>query len=425
MKQLDLPPIYSLCIVLMLANSNALTQTISWTQTNTGLTNLQVTDLAINIADHIFASTWYGDGIFRSTSNGDAWFPINSGLPNGGNGVFHLAINNSGVIFAGGRTSTAGIGVFRSTNNGNNWTQTGLSGDLAVGTLAINSNNHIFAGLNGPGGTTGIYRSTDNGNNWTQLNTIFYVTKLAINSSGHIFAGTYQDGLFRSTDNGDNFSQVHASLMQVFALAFNSSGHVFAGTIGGVFRSTNNGNNWTQINSGLTNLNVTSLLVNSNDHIFTGAYGGGGGVFRSTNNGNNWSQVNSGLTNTNVWPLALNSSGYLFAGTYGGGVYRTNQPTTSVRELSDLIPESFALEQNYPNPFNPSTRIVFNIPSREFVSLKVYDLLGKEVAQLVSDVLAPGTYQTEFVGTGLATGIYLYRLNAGLFTETKKLILLR
>ncbi|MEJ2637489.1 MAG: T9SS type A sorting domain-containing protein, partial [Calditrichia bacterium] len=89
------------------------------------------------------------------------------------------------------------------------------------------------------------------------------------------------------------------------------------------------------------------------------------------------------------------------------------------------LPKSFALEQNYPNPFNPTTTIAFSLPDMELVSLKVYDLLGREVKSLVSGKKAAGTYEIQFNASHLASGIYYYRLQAGSFVSTKKLILLK
>ena len=105
---------------------------------------------------------------------------------------------------------------------------------------------------------------------------------------------------------------------------------------------------------------------------------------------------------------------------------------TGVYENSNL-PGAFHLEQNYPNPFNPSTTIQYTIPSVEtrrgeslqHVILKVYDMLGREVATLVNEAKAPGNYKIVFNGNGLASGIYLYRIHSGNFTDSKKLILLK
>ena len=100
--------------------------------------------------------------------------------------------------------------------------------------------------------------------------------------------------------------------------------------------------------------------------------------------------------------------------------------TVSVKEMTNrTIPKAFTLFQNYPNPFNPSTNISFNIPRRSFVSLKVFDLIGREVATLVSEELSIGSYTQQWNASGIPSGVYFYRLHAGSFTETKKLVLLR
>lgn len=92
---------------------------------------------------------------------------------------------------------------------------------------------------------------------------------------------------------------------------------------------------------------------------------------------------------------------------------------------SDLITSKFSLCHNYPNPFNPATTISFTLPSRSFVSLKVFDGLGREVATIVSGEMSAGSYSKQWDASGLPSGVYFYRLQAGSFTETKKLILLR
>ncbi len=99
--------------------------------------------------------------------------------------------------------------------------------------------------------------------------------------------------------------------------------------------------------------------------------------------------------------------------------------TTSVREIAATIPNKFSLEQNYPNPFNPETEIRFQISEISHVTLKVFDVLGREVATLVNEKLNPGVYEAPFGAASLASGMYLYRLEAGSFVETKKMLLLR
>jgi hypothetical protein len=103
----------------------------------------------------------------------------------------------------------------------------------------------------------------------------------------------------------------------------------------------------------------------------------------------------------------------------------SNSQTAGIVTLSNEIPSKFALAQNYPNPFNPTTKINFEVPVRSFVSLKVFDLNGKEVANLVSQVQAPGYYQYDFDGSNLPSGTYFYKLQTADFTSTKKLVLVK
>jgi len=104
-------------------------------------------------------------------------------------------------------------------------------------------------------------------------------------------------------------------------------------------------------------------------------------------------------------------------------VYKQNVITSI--EDEETIPMEFKLEQNYPNPFNPSTVIRFAISEKSNVVLKVYDILGSEVATLVNKDMDIGRYEVEFRADNYSSGIYIYRLSAGNFISTKKMILLR
>jgi hypothetical protein len=98
---------------------------------------------------------------------------------------------------------------------------------------------------------------------------------------------------------------------------------------------------------------------------------------------------------------------------------------TDIEELQNNIPVEFSLKQNYPNPFNPSTTISFDIPTKSFVTLKIYDLIGREIAILASEELSAGSYTRIWNAGRFASGIYFYRLQAGSFINTKKLLLLK
>jgi hypothetical protein len=411
-----------------------------WVQTNTGLTSTDVHALAVNPSGagglNLFAGT--NGGVFLSTNNGISWTAINTGLTS--TDVLALAVSPNG---AGGTNLFAGTngGVFLSTNNGTSWTpvNTGLS-NTYVQAFAVSGTN-LFAG------TYGVFLSTNNGTNWTLTPLIGdEVTSLAANGN-NIFAGTYYDehyagSIYLSTDNGTSWTySLGLGFQSVSSLAINGN-NIFAGARG-VYLSTDNGTSWTAVNNGLPGNSYVTAFAMSGSDLFAGIYGAG--VFLSTNSGTSWTAVNTGLTDTFVSALTVSGTN-LFAGTYGGGVWRRplSEMITSVQQTSDELPKGFALDQNYPNPFNPTTTIRYTLPSfgsteakgrdgvGSHVTLKVHDLLGREVATLVNGEMKPGSYETTFDATavpagrqGLASGVYFYRLQAGKYVDTKRLLLLR
>lgn len=353
---------------------------------------------------NLFAGTW-GGGVFLSTNNGTSWTMVNNGLTN--TNVRTLTVSGTN-LFAG----TDG-GVFLSTNNGTNWnaTNNGLT-NTVVHTLT-DSGTNLFAGTDG-----GVFLSINNGSNWTQVNnglTDTVVHALA-GYDTNLFAGT-SGGVYRSTNNGTNWIAVNNGLTYSVVYSLTVSGtNLFAGTSGSVARSTNNGTSW--VNT-LVTYSDFPALTNNSANLFAGGYYG---IFLSTNNGTNWVNVGS---MEYVQTLAVYNQ-YLFAGATGGVWKRPlSEMITSVELLPGDSPTQFSLSQNYPNPFNPATTISFSIPSKSFVLLKVFDVLGKEISTLVSEELSAGTYSQQWNAGGLPTGVYLYSLQAGSFTETKKLMLLR
>jgi hypothetical protein len=102
-----------------------------------------------------------------------------------------------------------------------------------------------------------------------------------------------------------------------------------------------------------------------------------------------------------------------------------NSGTLSVQPTGGTLPEAYALEQNYPNPFNPSTTISFSLPHAGQANLKVFNMLGQEVATLVNGSLTAGSYQVQFNPAGLASGVYFYKLTSGDFSQVKKMTLMK
>jgi hypothetical protein len=98
---------------------------------------------------------------------------------------------------------------------------------------------------------------------------------------------------------------------------------------------------------------------------------------------------------------------------------------TNVVQTENMVPNKFELHQNYPNPFNPTTTIRFSLKTKSFVSLKVYDILGRQVTTLVNEEMSAGNFSRIWNAANISSGIYFYRLQAGSFMDTKKLVLLK
>jgi predicted GH43/DUF377 family glycosyl hydrolase len=112
-------------------------------------------------------------------------------------------------------------------------------------------------------------------------------------------------------------------------------------------------------------------------------------------------------------------------GAKGKAGHATSDITTSVHPSLDVLPKEFSVEQNYPNPFNPTTTIHYSLPITSYVTLKIYDMLGREVTDLVDRMESPGFKQATFNANALPTGVYTYRLTAGSFVQTKKMLLMK
>ncbi len=413
----------ALAIVLLCPFASA-----QWVQTS--LDTTYVTCFAVS-GMNLFLGTPDG-GVFLSTDSGASWTQVNTGLTDT---VVHVLTVSGTNLFAGTQSA-----VYRSTNNGAGWTvdTTGM-GICYVTSIAVSGAN-VFVGTFG-----GVFLSTNNGSSWSDISTglpsgpmgSIMVGALAVDgtnlfagSSGYGLKAYHQvgQGVFLSTDYGTNWTAVNNGLTDpsVSALAISGT-NLFAGTShwgwdngGCVFLSANSGRSWTQ--TSLPNCWIKSFAING-PNLFAGT---GRGVFHSTNNGTSWTQVNTGLTDTNVIALATSGTN-LFAGTYGHGVWRRplSEMIASVDPGVRVVPHEFTLSQNYPNPFNPRTSIRYEIRDMGYVSLRVFDILGREVAVLVNERKAPGIYEVRFDASGMASGIYFYRLTAGPYIQTRKMVLLR
>lgn len=104
-----------------------------------------------------------------------------------------------------------------------------------------------------------------------------------------------------------------------------------------------------------------------------------------------------------------------------GSIFAT---VTGINQVNEIA-ESFSLEQNFPNPFNPETRIEFSIPEKSLVSLRIFDVSGRDVAELVNEELLPGTFAISWDATSIPAGVYFYRIEAGRHSTVRRMILLK
>lgn len=354
------------------------------------------------------------NGVYLTTNNGASWVPAGNGLTNH---YVRSLVSSGGNVLAG----TYGGGTFLSSNNGSSWTNSGLRGWSVTSFALLGSN--LFAGTD----YGGAVFSTNNGATWSYpANNGLSGAAICLAVSGtNLFAGGV--GIFISTNNAASWSAVNNGLTDLAVECMAVSGtDLFVGTQdSGVYRSTDNGASWTSANKGLPSAPVTSLAV-SGTNIFAGTMPGG--IFLSTDSGISWRAVNTGLpfVATGITCIAVVQAN-LFAASVADGVWRRSisDILTAINENRPAVPAKFDLMQNYPNPFNPTTVIAYQLPTSSFVTLTIFDVLGRKVRTLVNERQDDGNHAVQLDASKLPSGVYFYRLHAGTFTETKKLTVLK
>jgi len=168
------------------------------------------------------------------------------------------------------------------------------------------------------------------------------------------------------------------------------------------------------------------FCIDSTNSVWVGTYGNGVSRFDGTS-WTTFSTANSGIGYNYIEGIMADNHGNLWFGAqdYGGGVSVYNPNGVTDLEKLVQLPLDYRLYQNYPNPFNPFTVIRYQLPMNKHVTLKVYDVLGREVKTLVSEDQTKGSHEVHFNASGLPTGVYLYRLQAGTYHDTQKMILLK
>jgi hypothetical protein len=190
----------------------------------------------------------------------------------------------------------------------------------------------------------------------------------------------------------------------------------------GILWSSDGGATWTQA---LRNQNM-GVLCRDPLHPLSLYASGEKGIYSSGDGGQTWSLYNNTLPSLTITDLAKDPfSDTLYVGTSNAGVYRVYESVVGVEDIPSFLQTRFRLYQNHPNPFNPSTTITYDLPARSHVTLKVFNVLGEEIATLVNGNVEAGWHQVQWNADRLSSGVYFYRLQAGKFVENRKMILLR
>jgi hypothetical protein len=411
---------------------------LNWTLMNTGLTYNHVFAIAVSKSSPniVYAATdslggWTTSGLYKSTDGGASWTICSAGIYDSKN-IQCIVVHptNPNIVFCGTFNAyfDSPVGFWKTTDGGTTWSaaSTGM-GNKNILSCAMNPKNPnvIYAGssliYSTQTGPVSMYRSNDMGATWT----------LIVN-------GIPQT----STDNNPIRCLSVSSLDTTVVLAglFQNS----ASLTGGMFVTTNGGQLWVAKNSGTPQTQAylprSCLIVPGSATEFYSGWDNSGlvniGVYRTTDAGNSWVNFSGGAFQS-TW--AVRGLGYrtspgnptLYAGnagtataSTGTGLYEYSWQASGIIGNTN-IPDKYDLLQNYPNPFNPVTEIKYELLKQGFVTLKVYDITGKEVTTLVNDFQPAGYYTVSFNGAKLSSGNYFYRIITDNFTAVKKMVLVK
>jgi len=369
--------------------------------------------------------------LYSSTDRGKIWVDL-------------LAGEASNLPFVSSYESTIISSRVLSTDNGKTWINFGNPNRSMLGST-VTSNYILFyvdTDFRAYQANIRISRSNDNGNKWEEVYSNAYSFRnFTTTNTGYVLAVvSYSDRLgyttsyiIRSKDNGSTwdekyfFSTIGALKPErLYAIGSVSDGTLFCSSNLALYRSTDDGDNWAKVDSIAAHSYFKDFTSDTLGNIY--AYNSNG-LFRSGNNGASWELIE---TNYSITSLASDYDGYLFIGTNSQGVF-TNapiginpyNPNDSTISVPDSIPPLFSLKQNYPNPFNPSTTIEYSIQNKNVVLLELFDALGRRVKTLFNKEHEPGEYSFILDASNLSSGVYFYKLTAGSFIETKKLVFIK
>lgn len=419
-------------------------------------------------------------GLFLKTTDGGVSWANYGSLHNGITGINGLIFFNesTGLISA---DSSGTAYLYKTTDGGLTWrVSLGGANFTWLGKIVFgNSSNGIVCGISD--GTNKIFRTTNAGISWISNSTISdAVRDIACSDSETFYYITYSKG-FKSTNAGITWEQMPLDNGNFFAFTTinffpgGSNGFVMSDNlIIAYFRTTDRGNTWTSaIPFPISDLvNFSSYMISDQKWYVLSCGIDQGSIFVTTNGGTpvELTSFTSNVSDGNVvlsWTTATETNNRGFEIERSCGINKDWSKTGFVNgngtssekhaytwtekslkegkysyrlkqidldgsfeysksiDVSVGTPDNFALYQNYPNPWNPSTNIKYSIPKTSLVSIKVYGIPGNEIETLVNENKPAGTYELTFNAANLPGGVYFYRIQAGSFVETKKMILLK
>lgn len=458
----------------------------TWTSQTTGNIHVDNHALAFKPGDPSVMIEGNDGGIYNSVNSGNSWTKVNalpftqfyeigidrlnpqrlyggtqdngtnrtnSGALNdwdniyGGDGFYVIVdFTNPNVIYAESQNGALG----KSTNGGLSFSgaTSGISSSEKTNwstpvIMDPNNNNILYYGTNK------VYRTTNGASSWTAVSPdltngiqtrLGSVTTIAVapSNSNVIIAGTDDANVWITSNNGTNWTKVSSSLPYrwVTRVAFDPVNENIAYvTYNGlkwkdpqphVFRTTDKGSSWSDISGNLPDAPVNAFAIDPSrpNVLFVGS---DVGAYVSFNTGQSWQFLGQGLPMVSVYDLKVHpTANYLAAGTHGRSMYKIDlAQVVGINSLSQNISTDYSLGQNYPNPFNPSTVIGYSLNKSGIVSLKIFDITGKEVLNLVDKKQNAGRYEVNFDGKNFSSGIYFYSLKVNDFQDTKRMLLVK
>jgi photosystem II stability/assembly factor-like uncharacterized protein len=377
--------------------------------------------------------------VLKTTNTGANWVSANTGIPNATTLICISAVDANLALVVGytGSGSSTVAYMYRTSNGGTNWTQVLTEPGFYDAVCMVNANTGFMVG-DPVNNRWSLWKTLNGGVNWdsTGLNLpVVHSAEAGWNNAMYvmypkIWIGTNDTVVLYSSNFGTNWTRYKTTgETNGYSLCFNyMSGQegLIAGT-SAMLQTSNFGANWTNvpiIGSGNV-VGITFTPIITDNFLWPAWYvrSSTSSIYKSVN-GTSWTvEYTAPAGNYNAISQAIVPR-RLWAVRANGGI-SSCEVFSNVNKIGNVVPSKYELFQNYPNPFNPETNIKFQIPRLGFVSMKVYDALGKEVQTLVNEELKPGFYETKFNAENLSSGIYFYKLITDKFTDVKKMVIVK